>query len=88
VKYYNRKTGAPLAAVQYTGPKSIAMIENELCCNVVEIAPGVITADWTRIERGQYAVVALCAIVAMDQETFNRRFTKNELELDIFEEAL
>jgi hypothetical protein len=84
LKFYHKKKGYPVAAVQFTGPESIEKIRQEMCCEVTT-GPDFIIADGTKIMRGEYAVPAMCAIVAMDQKTFNERFGRDEVQLKMFD---
>ncbi len=88
MKYVNRDTGAPVEAIQFTGPGSVHRIERELACRI-EYHPdkALLIADGTRLERGQYAVLAMCSIVAMDQDVFDERHEKDEIQEELFEEA-
>jgi hypothetical protein len=81
----NRDTSAPVEAIQFTGADSVQRIEREFACQV-EYHPGkaLLIADGTRLERGQYAVLAMCSIVAMDQATFDERHEKDEVQEELF----
>ncbi len=72
MKYMNRDSGAPVEAIQFTGPGSVKRIEREFAWRI-EYHPekALLIADGTRFERGQYAVLAMCSIVVMDQADFD-----------------
>jgi hypothetical protein len=85
MKYYHRKTGAQVDAIQFTGPESVERIAREFAC-YIEYKPdeAMLIADGTQVKRGQYAVLGMCAIVAMNQEWFDGRFKKNEFQRELF----
>jgi hypothetical protein len=88
MKYINRDTGAPVEAIQFTGPGSVQRIEKEFACRI-EYYPdkALLIADDTRLIRGQYAVLTMCSIVAMEQAVFNERHKKDEIQEELFDEA-
>ncbi len=85
MKYINRDTGDPIEPTQFTGADSVQRIEKEFACQV-EYHPdkALLIADGTRLERGQYAVLAMCSIVAMDQVQFDSRYRKYEIQEEWF----
>lgn len=69
-------------------PGSVQRIERGFACRI-EYHPdkALLIAGGTRLERGQYAVLAMCSIVAMDQAVFDERHEKDEVQKELFEEA-
>lgn len=87
MRYVHRKTGAPVEAIQLTGSESAARITKEFACHTsYKPDKALLVADGTTIKRGQYAVLAMCSIVAMDQTVFDDRFKKVEFQEELFPE--
>lgn len=87
-RYHHRKDGTPVEAVQFTDFISIKQMEREFTCNpLYNDGNDYLYIDDERIEKGQYAIQAFPAIVAMDQKTFDSRFKKDETQLELFKEA-
>ena len=84
--YHHKDNGHPVNAIQLTGPESAERIRREFHCPV-ECRPddAMAIVDGVPVERGQYAVLAMPAIVAVEQELFDRRYRKFEVEMDLFE---
>ena len=84
-KFTHKKSGYPVTAVQFTGPESAFTAAYEMSCSVDYRGElGVIDVDGVRISRGEYAVMSMAAIVAMDSDVFNRRFRKVEIQEELF----
>ncbi len=87
--YHHRQTGHPVNAIHLTGPESAERIRREFHCPVEYRAnEAMAIVDGVRVERGQYAVLAMPAIVAMNQERFDRRYRKFERQEELFEEEI
>ena len=88
MRYTNRKTGAPVDAIQFTGTDSANQIYKEFGCNVVWVAhtyrAGHIVVEGAIIAMGQYVVRTMAAIVAVDQKKFDERFKLDEIQMEMF----
>lgn len=83
-RYFNRRSGQLVNAVQFTGPGSVQKITDELGCDVYhEPKSPILYADGVSVHRGQYAVAAMCAVMAMDQSIFDARFKMRIEEGDL-----
>lgn len=78
--YHPKKTGPPVDAIQFTGPESAERIRREFACPV-EYRPDEAMAivDGTRVERGEYVIAYMCALVPMAQERFEGLYRKFEI---------
>lgn len=84
-RYHHRKNGTPVQAIQFTNEESIIKIIKEFHCDVLyDEYKGWIYIGDTKIEKGQYAVQAFPAIVAIDQDKFDYRYKKDETQLELF----
>lgn len=84
-KFQNRKTGQPVTAVQFTDFKSAERMAREMSAYAIyRHTLGTVRLDGTVIKRGQYAVMSMAAIVAMDSDTFNGRFKPYDTQMEMF----
>lgn len=89
-RYHHRKDGTPVTAIQFTDFISTKQMEREFKCKVTfchNMNDSYILVDGVGVWRGQYAVQAFPAIVAMDQKTFDERFKLDETQLELFKET-
>ena len=88
-KFTHKKSGYPVTAVQFTDFESAEKMAKEMSALAIyRSSMGVVRIGGAVIKRGQYAVMSMAAIVAMDCDVFNRRFRPVEIQMDIFDMAL
>ena len=84
-KFTHKKSGYPVTAVQFTDLKSAQKMANELSGELLYSGSvGVARVAGVPILRGQYAVMSMAAIVAMDCDVFNRQFRPVETQGELF----
>lgn len=83
--YHHKETGQPVKAVQFTNGYSIKKMAMEFAC-LADHYPDkdVAIVGGVDIRKGQYAVQAFPAIVAIDQEKFDQRYKLDERQLELF----
>jgi hypothetical protein len=83
--YHPKKTGPPVDAIQLTGPDSAKRIRREFACSV-DYRPDEAMAivDGTRVERGEYVIAYMCALIVRDPDWFDGRYRKFERQEELF----